>query len=175
MNLTAANRAIVFDHWWHEGWERQAFARVHRIGQTKEVHTAKLVAAGSMDETILAMQAAKREKIGTVVGHGGARPKFNEICDALYKEGYLDEELYKLARVDDITDDNESDGFDGSDEDDDDDGSSSSSGSESDGDSESESETESDSVYGDSDGDDSDADSKDQNDLASQADDGGSD
>ena len=170
--MTAANRAIVFDHWWHEGWERQAFARVHRIGQTKEVHTAKLVAAGSMDETILAMQAAKREKIGAVVGCGGARPNFNEICDALYKEGgSVDEELYKLARVDDIADDNGSDGFDGPDEGDDDDGSSS--GSESGGESEkSETETESDSVDGDGDGGDSDADSKDQNGPASQADNG---
>ena len=163
--MTAANRAIVFDHWWHEGWERQAFARVHRIGQTKEVHTAKLVAAGSMDETILAMQAAKREKIGAVVGYGEARPKFNEICDALYKEGgSVDKELARLARVDDITDDNESDGFSGSDDgDDDDDGSSDSesdseSGSGSEGEGEGEGEGESDSVN--DDGDESDADSK---------------
>ena len=93
MNLTAANRAIVFDHWWHEGLERQAFARVHRIGQTKEVHTAKLVAAGSMDETILGMQARKRETIRSAVG--------NSRSD---ESGDIDQEMLELARLDDISD-----------------------------------------------------------------------
>ncbi|KAK3296331.1 SNF2 family N-terminal domain-containing protein [Chaetomium fimeti] len=97
LNLTAANRAIVFDHWWHEGLERQAFARVHRIGQTKEVHTAKLVAAGSMDEAILGMQARKRETIGSAVGDGTAHPKYAE-------DGHIDKEILELARLNDISD-----------------------------------------------------------------------
>ncbi|KAH6841188.1 SNF2 family N-terminal domain-containing protein [Chaetomium sp. MPI-CAGE-AT-0009] len=130
LNLTAANRAIVFDHWWHEGLERQAFARVHRIGQTKEVHTAKLVAAGSMDEAILGMQARKRETIGSAVGDGTAHPKYHE-------DGYIDSEMLDLARLEDISDD-ESGVDEGGDSD-------------SDSDSESESDTDSDSVGGSSD------------------------
>ncbi|KAK4152647.1 P-loop containing nucleoside triphosphate hydrolase protein [Chaetomidium leptoderma] len=104
LNLTAANRAIVYDHWWHEGWERQAFARVHRIGQKKEVHTAKLVAAGSMDEAILTMQATKRESIGAAVGDGPSRPGFRDICDSLHNGGHLDKELLELTRLEDLSD-----------------------------------------------------------------------
>ncbi|KAH6627566.1 SNF2 family N-terminal domain-containing protein [Chaetomium tenue] len=108
LNLTAANRAIVFDHWWHEGLERQAFARVHRIGQTKTVHTVKLVAAGSMDETILGMQARKRETIGLAVGDGPARGTHDE-------DGTIDQEMLDLTRLDDIDEESEGDG--GSDDD----------------------------------------------------------
>lgn len=105
LNLTAANRAVVFDHWWHEGWERQAFARIQRIGQTKEVHTAKLVAAGSMDEAILATQARKRDTIDAAVGKGTVHPRYLEVCDALYKDGLLDKEFLEMARLEDISDD----------------------------------------------------------------------
>lgn len=83
----------MFDHWWHECWERQAFARVHRIGQTKEVHTAKLVAAGSMDEHIMAMQTRKKEAIGSAVGGGTAQQKHDEIYDMICEESADGEEL----------------------------------------------------------------------------------
>jgi hypothetical protein len=106
--------------------ERQAFARVYRIGQTKVVQKAKLVATGSMDETILTMQATKRDTIEAAVGAKNMHPKHSEICDALYQDGQIDEEL--LTRLRDLSDD-EDDGADddggdsdsGSDEDDDDD------------------------------------------------------
>lgn len=73
--------------------ERQAFARIHRIGQTKEVHTAKLVVAGSMDEHILAMQTKKMESIRAAVGDECAEQKRDEIYDMLCEEGDLDREL----------------------------------------------------------------------------------
>jgi hypothetical protein len=106
--------------------ERQAFARVYRIGQTKVVQKAKLVATGSMDETILTMQVTKRDTIESAVGAKNMHPKHSEICDALYQDGQIDEEL--LTRLRDLSDD-EDDGADDdggdsdseSDDDDDDD------------------------------------------------------
>lgn len=83
--------------------ERQAFARVYRIGQTKVVQKAKLVATGSMDETILTMQATKRDTIEAAVGAKNMHPKHSEICDALYQDGRIDEEL--LTRLRDLSDD----------------------------------------------------------------------
>lgn len=80
----------MYDHWWHEGWERQAFARVHRIGQQKQVHTARLLVAGSMDETVLNIQARKRDAIAAAVG--GRRVDetcgvtMDEICEELGME-----------------------------------------------------------------------------------------
>ncbi|KAK4123038.1 hypothetical protein N657DRAFT_533309, partial [Parathielavia appendiculata] len=70
LNLTAANRAIVYDHSWHEGLEPQASGRVRRIGQTKQVHTVELIVTKSMDEAILTMQDTKRETIAAAIGDG---------------------------------------------------------------------------------------------------------
>ncbi|GAB1320862.1 DNA repair protein RAD16 [Madurella fahalii] len=110
LNLTAANRAIVFDHWWHKCLEHQAFARIHRIGQTKEVHTAKLVVKESLDEKILKMQAAKEETIASTMEAGALtrKPTRLEIRDLLCKDGQLDEEL--LAGVDMDDSDNNDNG-----------------------------------------------------------------
>ncbi|KAK3350100.1 P-loop containing nucleoside triphosphate hydrolase protein [Lasiosphaeria hispida] len=66
LNLTAANRAIVFDNWWHKGLEHQAFARIHRIGQTKVMYTAKILAANTIDDKILDLQMQKEANISMV-------------------------------------------------------------------------------------------------------------
>ncbi|AEO57331.1 hypothetical protein MYCTH_2117854 [Thermothelomyces thermophilus ATCC 42464] len=104
LNLTVANRAIVFDHWWHEGWERQAFARIHRIGQTKEVHTAKLVVKGSMDETVMTIQASKREAIRTAVGERTNHAGDQDTYDDLFGDGSYDEGVLNLDRMESISD-----------------------------------------------------------------------
>ncbi|KAK4146878.1 P-loop containing nucleoside triphosphate hydrolase protein [Dichotomopilus funicola] len=106
LNLTVANRVIMYDHWWHEGWERQAFARVHRIGQQKQVHTARLLVAGSMDETVLNIQARKREAIAAAVGCRRGDEEcgvtMDEICEALGGEkGDLSSEDLERADVSD--------------------------------------------------------------------------
>jgi hypothetical protein len=115
LNLTAANRVIVYDHWWHLGLQEQAFGRVRRIGQTKEVHLAKLVAAGSMDEAILSMQETKKEIIECAIGEGDAQPRFHEICEIMATLCNNDKEMLDLTRLGDISDDEESEkGDDGS-------------------------------------------------------------
>ncbi|KAK4639790.1 hypothetical protein QC761_711460 [Podospora bellae-mahoneyi] len=67
LNLTVANRAIMYDHWWNVCRQQQAFGRVHRIGQTKEVHTAKIVVAGSVDERIIQIQQDKETAISGIM------------------------------------------------------------------------------------------------------------
>lgn len=37
LNLTAGNRVIIIDLWWNQSVETQAFCRVYRIGQVREV------------------------------------------------------------------------------------------------------------------------------------------
>lgn len=37
LNLTAGNRVIIIDLWWNQFVETQAFCRVYRIGQEREV------------------------------------------------------------------------------------------------------------------------------------------
>jgi SNF2 family DNA or RNA helicase len=59
LNLTAADTVIHYDPWWNPAVEMQATDRAHRIGQDKPVFVYKLVAAGSIEEKILALQDKK--------------------------------------------------------------------------------------------------------------------
>ena len=60
LNLTAADTVIHFDPWWNPAVEAQATDRAHRIGQTKVVTAYKLIARGTVEEKILALQTRKR-------------------------------------------------------------------------------------------------------------------
>ncbi len=61
LNLTAADTVIHYDPWWNPAVENQATDRAHRLGQDKPVFVYKLIAAGSIEEKILALQAKKAE------------------------------------------------------------------------------------------------------------------
>jgi SNF2 family DNA or RNA helicase len=60
LTLTEADTVILYDPWWNPAVERQAMDRTHRIGQDKPVFVHRLVAAGTVEERILDMQARKQ-------------------------------------------------------------------------------------------------------------------
>jgi superfamily II DNA or RNA helicase len=60
LNLTAADYVYLLDPWWNPAVEAQAIDRTHRIGQTRRVIATRLVARGTIEEKILALQASKR-------------------------------------------------------------------------------------------------------------------
>jgi SNF2 family DNA or RNA helicase len=60
LNLTGADTVVHFDPWWNPAAEAQATDRAHRIGQKKVVTSIKLIAAGSIEEKVLALQRAKK-------------------------------------------------------------------------------------------------------------------
>lgn len=60
LTLTQADTVILYDPWWNPAAERQAMDRVHRIGQDKPVFVYRLVATGTVEEKVLALQAQKR-------------------------------------------------------------------------------------------------------------------
>ena len=70
LNLTAADRIIHFDPWWNAAAEEQATDRAHRIGQDRTVFVTKLVAKGTVEERIAALQAQKRALSDTVMESG---------------------------------------------------------------------------------------------------------
>lgn len=60
LNLTAADHVFLVDPWWNPAVEDQAADRAHRIGQERPVIIHRLVASGTVEERILALQGEKR-------------------------------------------------------------------------------------------------------------------
>jgi SNF2 family DNA or RNA helicase len=60
LNLTAADHVFLLDPWWNPAAEDQAADRAHRIGQDRPVVIHRLVAAETVEERILELQASKR-------------------------------------------------------------------------------------------------------------------
>ena len=68
LNLTGADTVIHFDPWWNPAVEEQATSRAHRMGQARRVQAYKLIAAGTVEEKIHALQARKRELFEASLG-----------------------------------------------------------------------------------------------------------
>jgi SNF2 family DNA or RNA helicase len=72
LNLTAADCVFVLDPWWNPAAEDQAADRAHRIGQDRPVMVYRLVAAGTVEERILALQERKRGLVAAALESGEA-------------------------------------------------------------------------------------------------------
>ena len=67
LNLTGADMVMHYDPWWNPAVEDQATDRAHRIGQKKTVYVMKMIAAGSIEERVLALQRRKQAVINATV------------------------------------------------------------------------------------------------------------
>ena len=70
LNLTAANQVLHLDRWWNPAVEDQATDRAFRIGQKRNVQVRKFVCAGTLEERIDQMIAAKKQLAELVVSDG---------------------------------------------------------------------------------------------------------
>jgi superfamily II DNA or RNA helicase len=61
LNLVSADTVIHYDPWWNPAAQAQATDRAHRIGQTRPVFVYKLIAAGTVEERMLALQRRKQQ------------------------------------------------------------------------------------------------------------------
>ncbi|WP_350614563.1 DEAD/DEAH box helicase [Pseudomonas sp. HY7a-MNA-CIBAN-0227] len=71
LNLTAADTVIHYDPWWNPAVENQATDRAYRIGQDKPVFVYKMIARGTVEEKIQALQQEKAALASGVL-EGGA-------------------------------------------------------------------------------------------------------
>ncbi len=80
LNLPQADTVIHYDPWWNPAVETQATDRAHRIGQTQSVWVVKLVAQGTIEERILALQERKAALANSMYSGAAARkqPLFTE-------------------------------------------------------------------------------------------------
>ena len=81
INLTCANKVVIFDSSFNPQTDIQAENRAHRVGQTREVEVVRLVTRESIEEQILALGATKLALDDRVAG-------FDEVDDSkAEKEG----------------------------------------------------------------------------------------
>lgn len=52
INLTGANRIVIFDPDWNPATDTQARERAWRIGQTKDVTIYRLISVGTIEEKV---------------------------------------------------------------------------------------------------------------------------
>ncbi len=71
LNLTEADYCFLLDPWWNPATEAQAIDRTHRIGQVRNVMVYRLIAAGTIEDKVLALQARKAELFASVMDAGG--------------------------------------------------------------------------------------------------------
>ena len=67
LNLTEADYVFLLDPWWNPQAEAQAVDRTHRIGQTRNVMVYRLVATGTIEEKVVALQKQKSQLFTAVL------------------------------------------------------------------------------------------------------------
>ncbi|CEA09761.1 hypothetical protein BN1051_03134 [Arthrobacter saudimassiliensis] len=72
LNLTEADYVFLLDPWWNPAAENQAVDRTHRIGQHKNVMVYRLVAAGTIEEKVMALKEQKAQLFSSVMDDDGA-------------------------------------------------------------------------------------------------------
>ncbi|KAN0061573.1 hypothetical protein ACQY0O_006420 [Thecaphora frezii] len=63
LNLTAANKVVVFDPHWNPSHDLQAMDRAYRFGQTRDVNVYRLIGAGSLEECVYGRQIYKQQQM----------------------------------------------------------------------------------------------------------------
>ncbi|KAL6906931.1 SNF2 family N-terminal domain-containing protein [Trichoderma evansii] len=61
LTLTEASRTYLMEPHWNPTLEDQALARIHRIGQTKEVTTVRFIVKDSFEERVVELQQSKTD------------------------------------------------------------------------------------------------------------------
>jgi superfamily II DNA or RNA helicase len=59
LTLTEADYVFLLDPWWNPAAESQAVDRAHRIGQSRPVNVYRLIASGTIEDKVMALQQRK--------------------------------------------------------------------------------------------------------------------
>ncbi|KAF8750146.1 SNF2 family N-terminal domain [Rhizoctonia solani] len=63
LNMTSANKVVIFDPNWNPAHDLQAMDRAYRFGQKRDVNVYRLLGAGALEELIYARQIYKQQQM----------------------------------------------------------------------------------------------------------------
>ncbi|KAK4223328.1 putative DNA repair protein rad5, partial [Podospora fimiseda] len=78
LNPTAASRVYLMEPQWNPAIEEQALARVHRMGQTREVTTVRFVINNTIEKFVLDLQEKKRD-FSSILFSGKGGPGLRQV------------------------------------------------------------------------------------------------
>jgi len=70
LTLTEADYVFLLDPWWNPAAEAQAVDRTHRIGQSRSVFVYRMIATGTIEEKVIALQKRKARLFSSVMDDG---------------------------------------------------------------------------------------------------------
>jgi len=89
LNVTGANRVILFDPSWNPAVDQQAEDRVFRIGQRRDVQVFRLISEGTIEEMMYLREVYKQQIGNTVVEHSKERRYFTGVAGDKHQQGEL--------------------------------------------------------------------------------------
>ncbi|GAB7344614.1 hypothetical protein MBLNU457_3102t1 [Dothideomycetes sp. NU457] len=95
LNITSANKVVVFDPNWNPSYDLQAQDRAYRIGQTRDVEVFRLVSTGTVEEVVYARQIYKQQQANIAYNASIERRYFKGVQDVAEKKG----EIFGLANI----------------------------------------------------------------------------
>ncbi|TDL27983.1 hypothetical protein BD410DRAFT_781917 [Rickenella mellea] len=79
LNLVSANRVVNLDLAWNFASESQAYDRVHRVGQDKNVYVKRFVVKNTIEERMLRLQDVKIGLADAALGEGTEGSKLHKM------------------------------------------------------------------------------------------------
>ncbi|KAF2434838.1 hypothetical protein EJ08DRAFT_435267 [Tothia fuscella] len=95
LNITSANKVVIFDPDWNPSYDLQAQDRAYRIGQERDVEVFRLVSAGTIEERIYARQIYKQQQANIGYTASSERRYFSGVQDDKDKKG----EIFGLSNL----------------------------------------------------------------------------
>jgi DNA excision repair protein ERCC-6-like 2 len=95
LNITSANKVVIFDPHWNPSWDLQAQDRAYRIGQVRDVDVFRLVSAGTIEEIVYARQIYKQQQANIGYNASTERRYFKGVQQDNTRKG----EIFGLANL----------------------------------------------------------------------------
>ncbi|PSR99032.1 putative DNA repair protein RAD26 [Coniella lustricola] len=89
LNITAANKVVIFDPHWNPAYDLQAQDRAYRIGQRRDVEVYRMVSAGTIEEIVYARQIYKQQQANIGYTASNERRYFKGVQEDKTRKGEL--------------------------------------------------------------------------------------
>ncbi|CZR59835.1 probable DNA repair and recombination protein RAD26 [Phialocephala subalpina] len=89
LNITSANKVVIFDPNWNPSYDLQAQDRAYRIGQHRDVEVYRLVSAGTLEEIVYARQIYKQQQANIGYSASTERRYFKGVQNAPGQKGEI--------------------------------------------------------------------------------------